>query len=128
MAFLDEIKTMLGAGQEGASHPGTAADTAFGPIMDLAGKMRSSNPAEAARLDRYAQGISTRSMPGYSPMIDLPMNIALAAGYEGVKGLPESIGNPILERLGYGRKKSGQATSPASLGSVMALYRGLRGD
>jgi hypothetical protein len=98
----------------------------YGAIMDLAGQLRPSDPNEAARLDRYAQGISTASMPGYTPIVDIPVNLALAAGYEGVKALPEAIGDQILEAVGYGRKSQGQRTSDASLANVLALYEGLK--
>lgn len=98
----------------------------YGAIMDLAGELRPTNPDEAARLDRYAQGISTAEMPGYTPAVDIPVNLVLAAGYEAVKALPEAVGNPILEAAGYPRREEGQRTSSASLANVLALYEGLR--
>ncbi len=108
---------------------------AFGPIMDLAGKLRPTNTPEAGRLDRYAQGISARADPNYSPLVDLPMNMALATGYEGAKGAAMSdtpvispLAKALLAHMGYEIKDSGQATSPASLGNVYALYRGLTGS
>ncbi len=98
----------------------------FGAIMDLAGSLRSTDPGEAARLDRYAQGISLRNRPGFRRAVDIPVNLALATGYEAVKALPEPIGNPILSAVGYERKKTGQRTAPASIGSILALLQGMR--
>ncbi len=104
----------------------TSLPPEFGAIMELAGQLRPTDPNEGARLDRYAQGISTARMPGFRPAVDIPVNLALATAYEGVKALPEWLGNPILERLDYGRKASGQATSDASLANILALYEGLK--
>lgn len=98
----------------------------YAAIMDLAGQLRPTQTDEAARLDRYAQGISTAQMPGYSPLVDIPVNLLLAAGYEAVKALPESVGNPILSSVGYDRRAGNQATSNASLANILALYEGLR--
>jgi hypothetical protein len=109
----------------------------FGAIMDLAGKLRPTNAPEAGRLDRYAQGISTSKMPGFTPALDIPMNIALATGYEGLKGTAQAgipglspAAQAALAKMGYEIKPQGQpgATSPASLGNVYSLYRGLTGS
>jgi hypothetical protein len=109
--------------------------SSFGAIMDLAGKLRPTNAPEAGRLDRYAQGISTKNMPGFTPALDIPMNIALATGYEGLKGTAQAgipglsaAAKAALAKMGYEIKDTGQATSPASLGNVYSLYRGLTGS
>jgi hypothetical protein len=111
--------------------------SSFGAIMDLAGKLRPTNAPEAGRLDRYAQGISTKNMPGFTPALDIPMNIALATGYEGLKGTAQAgipglsaAAKAALAKMGYEIKPQGQpgATSPASLGNVYSLYRGLTGS
>lgn len=101
-------------------------DAKFAQLMKLAGDLRGSNPAFGSAVDRYAQGLNVRSQPGFNKWIDVPVNAALAGGYEAVKALPESIGNPILSAAGYERKTSGsQPTAPASLDNILALLHGM---
>jgi len=96
----------------------------FGPLMKTAGDIRPNDPELGSYIDRFAQGKNVAGQPGFGYQ-DIPVNAALATGYEGVKALPESLGNPLLSAVGYNRTKTGQKTAPASLGNVYGLISGM---
>jgi len=108
-----------------AAMGGPLENQEFGSLMDYAGKMRPTDPEVGSYVDRFAQGMNVSSQPGANLIGDIPINLGLAAGYEGVKALPESLGNPILEKAGYERKKEGQQTSKASMANIYGLLSGI---
>lgn len=135
MAFLDDIREILGGGQEAPLYEKLKSEmggTASGAMLQsdvnrgvLPGRKspwaEGMDPESLAKLDRYAWG-KQGGLGG----------LPVAAGYEALKGLGrapflQGISGALFGDTGRDFFREDESTSPASLGNVGAYVRGALG-